>query len=364
MTIILDRKTFSEQFAAVAACCPSRTTNDVLKNVLLIADGSNALKLIAFDGEVCIQYKIDNIGEACKVLIPTARFLQILREVNEEKLELDVSEKDKLLVKSGNSTFNLQVADASAYPKTTEFSDSNYFRISTPALKHCIRHTIFATDGDSTRYALGGIQVNCGKDEITFAATDSHRLSVSHARSSTSNLTAQPVVAPRAAMKLLERSASCDETKIAVHPNDIAFESGPISITALLVTGRFPDYRKVIPRNDDIKSRVMLVAKHVAAIVRQANIATDEESRGIDLKFTKTELIVSSGAKEIGQAKVRMPISYEGEELTIKFDGRYVAEYLKTVGEQSIEIGLIDREDRVLFTVGDWQHVMMPMSKD
>ncbi|WP_397570621.1 DNA polymerase III subunit beta [Schlesneria sp. T3-172] len=361
--IEFDLKAFADSFATVAACVSARTTKDILKNVLFISDGSQ-ITLTASDGEVHMRMQVDVAAEKCQSLIPAARMLSVLRELNVEAVELTPSD-GKLHIKSGSATFDLQTADPKEFPPVPAFKASSYFKLDSVSLRKMIRQTIFACDEASARYALGGIQIECGPHRTTLAATDSRRLCVVSAMSGVEGHveTIIPVI-PKRAMQLVEKSIHDTECHISIQTNDVAFRSGPVTILSQVIQGRFPDYRKVVPTQDSLRSRVQLIPKHVASLVRQANIATNEESRGVDLKFTKTELVVSSGAAEIGQAKVRMPISYDGPELTITLDGRYLGEYLKGLDETSIEVGLIAADDRVLFSQGDYLHVIMPLSRE
>jgi DNA polymerase III subunit beta len=361
--ITLDLKAFADKFATVAACVPSRTTKDVLKNVLMVSDGEE-ITLLASDGEVHIRSQLDVAAEKITSLIPAARLLSILRELTVEKLELSPSE-GKLHVKSGSANFDLQTGDPKEFPPIPGFDFDSFAKIESATLRRMIRQTIFACDEASTRYALGGIQIECGAHLTTLAATDSRRLCVVSAMSGTVGDPTNVVpVVPKRAMSLVEKAMGETECQISIHANDIAFRSGPVTIVSQLVQGRFPNYRLVVPKQDAIRSRVLLIPKHVASLVRQANIATSEESRGVDLKFTKTELIVSSGTADIGQAKVRMPISYEGAEMTITLDGRLLGEVLKVFDETSVEVGLIAADDRVLFSQGEFKHVIMPLARE
>jgi DNA polymerase-3 subunit beta len=109
----------------------------------------------------------------------------------------------------------------------------------------------------------------------------------------------------------------------------------------------------------------MVVSPFYAAI-RQAQIVTNEESRGVDFAFTKGQLTLKSLVAEIGQSTVELPISYEGDDLTITFDPRFVAEFLRILSpETNIQLRLVDSESAaVLSTEDDYTYVIMPLSRD
>lgn len=361
-----DLKTFTEQFASVAACCPSRTDREVLKNVQMFSAGDGFAMLLASNGEVHMRRTIEAKCDGMRTLLPSNRLLAILRELDSGTLELGAS-SGKISVKAGSAKFDLQVASADEFPEVPEFDDDQQIAVNSMELRNMLRRTLFATDADSTRYALGGVQFQFNGGSLTLASTDSRRLSVIECLCSKHGLTgfAPASVIPAAALKLLDKCLTSDgEVLVSVKSNTASFSFDGVSISCQLVQGRFPDYRRVVPEQSQIRGRVLIVAKSLASLVRQANITTDETSRGIDLTFTEKDLTASSGVKGIGQSRATMPISYQGPKLTMTFDGRYLGEFLKVAGDETVDVQLIASDDRALFVSGGWTHVIMPLSKD
>ncbi|MFO1041511.1 MAG: DNA polymerase III subunit beta [Planctomycetaceae bacterium] len=369
MQLTCQRASLTNAFQTVAGVVPSRTTKDILKNVKLMATGGK-VTLIGTDSEIGLRCDVpdvvaDSSGEA---LLPTARVLSVLRELNEDVVKLEIT-SDAIWIRCGYSEFRLSAEDPADFPPVATFGDEEYFVATAATLRQLIRRTIFATDTESTRYALGGVQIELTSEKATFAATDSRRLAVvSGACRVVGGATppaAAPVV-PSKAMTLIERSLGEGETEvhIAIHPNDIAVRCGGTTITSQLVQGRFPDWRKVVPGNFSAKID-MVVAPFYGAI-RQAMIVTNEESRGVDFTFTKGLLKLSSQAADIGQSKVELPIAYEGEDVKITFDPRYVADFLKALENSSqFHFQLISHEDpAVLATDDGYTYVIMPLSRD
>lgn len=357
-----DRKAFQERFALVGACVPSRTTKDVLKNVLVQHDGSE-LSMTASDGECHIRSEMESNGEKFAALLPHARVMQILNEVTAETITLNCDAAHIELI-CGPSRFRLGVEDPKNYPQVPTCDRNEPVKVSGSDLRRMLSHTRFCTDMDSTRYALGGVQFGFAHGRLTLAATDSRRLSVDSA------LAAIPgdhegivVVVPMAAVKLLEKAATA-EVEIVPRHNDISFFCEDTTIITQLVTGRFPDWKKVVPSDASFNGRLSLVAKHWWSLIRQASITTNEESRAVDCQFTKEELICTSTTADIGSSKSRQPIAYDGKEMTLSVDPRYLGDFLKAAGDASVEVKLIASDDRMLMEVGEWRHVIMPISRD
>ncbi|MFO0917758.1 MAG: DNA polymerase III subunit beta [Planctomycetaceae bacterium] len=136
-------------------------------------------------------------------------------------------------------------------------------------------------------------------------------------------------VIPAKGMQLIEKSLGDgeEEVHLALHANDVTVWCGKTVISCQLVQGRFPEYRKVIPTSP--RTTIDLPVGPFYSAVRQAQIVTNEESRGVDFTFTKGTLRLSSKATDIGQSKIELPISYDGDDVTITFDPRFVADFLR-----------------------------------
>ena len=369
MQLTCQRNSLTTAFQTVSGVVPTRTTKDILKNVKLQIGGGKAT-LIGNDSEIGMRCDVpdvesDSRGEA---LLPTSRVLAVLRELTDDVVKLEVT-GDATWIRCGYSEFRLSAEDPADFPPVATFEDADYFVVPAAALRLMIRRTIFATDSESTRYALGGIQMELGPEKLTLAATDSRRLAVVTAASSIVGRPEIPAVSPvipSKAMGLIEKilGDGTGEAHIALHQNDIVVRCGGTTIASQLVQGRFPDYRKVVP--DSYNSTIDMVVAPFFSAVRQAMIVTSEESRGVDFEFGNGTLRLNSQAADIGQSKIEMPIAYDGPDMTITFDPRYVADFLKVLDAGSqFHLKLISHDDRAsLVTDDNYTYVVMPLSRD
>lgn len=369
MKLNCSRSLLSAAFQIVGSVVPSRTPKEILRNVKLsLADGRATL--LGTDQEVGIRYEIpgvetDSVGE---VLLPTQRVNSILREVQDDQIEIEVNE-EALWIRTSQSEFRLSVEDPAEFPDVPAFADESYYVVPGKTLKQGIQRTIFATDVESTRYALGGILMDVNSDQFTLAATDSRRLAVYHAtcsaEGSVSEEAGQPVI-PSKAMSLIEKSIHDDDesVKIAIHQNEVLIQSGTSTIYARLVEGRFPRYQDVIPA--EFKVQIDLVTGRFLSAVRQAQIVTNEESRGVDFDFSDGTLTLTSVGQDVGSSKIELPISYEGESISVTFDPRFVQDFLRVLDSAgSISVNLIDGNTAAVFKADEnYTYVVMPLSRD
>ena len=293
--------------------------------------------------------------------------MAILRELTDDGVEFDVSD-DRVEIRAGHSQFQLSAEDPAEFPQVAEFNESSYHAVPGPVFREAIRRTIFATDIESTRYALGGILLELGDEGVALVATDSRRLALQKApcksEGSPEDGNSTPVV-PRTAMSLIEKSIDDDsDVLVAVHQNDVVVKSGHSTIYSRLVEGRFPRYGDVIP--SESSHTIDLVVGPFYAAVRQAQILTNEDSRGVDFNFSEGTLRLHSEAADAGSSNIELPIGYDGDAMAIKFDPRYVADFLKNFEpEKQVALHLIDAESAAVFRTDDnYTYVIMPLARE
>jgi len=369
MNLVCSRQLLATALATVSGVVPTRTTKDILKNVKLIVNNGVAT-LIGTDQEVGIRYQLPEIQSSSsgEVLLPTQRVTSILRELQDAEVTIEANERS-LKIRSGQSEFKLSVEDPAEFPEVTAFQEKDYHIVVGSVLKQGIQRTIFSTDVESTRYALGGVLMELRKDSVTLAATDSRRLAVYHAAASAHGRVSEEVVAPvvpAKAMQLIERSIQSgdQEVHIALHANDVLVRSGNSTIYARLVEGRFPRYQDVIP-NDYTRTVSFVVGPFLSA-VRQAMIVTNEDSKGVDFAFDSGSLTLKSSASDVGTSNIQLPISLEGDDVSVTFDPKFVAEFLRVLDSSSqVTLKMVDENSAAVFTADEnYTYVVMPLARD
>lgn len=367
MTITIDLKQFRKQFASSAEAVPSRTNRDVLKSVLLVSTGTT-IEMAASDGEQHIKSVIQYDGEPETILIPAALMRQVLNELTDETLTLSIDDTE-LTVKSGSTVFRLQTGDANDFPTVPSFNAQAYHEMDAAVLKSMIRKTIFAVDNDSTRYALGGIQIELFADKIVMAATDSRRLSVIEGACQAvenPSIDINRNVVPSDAMRLLDKTLSDGGlVKIAFTKTGVSFMVGDVSISSQLVQGRFPNYEAVLPKESQFTRRLTLVVQPFARLLSAVRVMESAESKGVTLTISNGTMAAKSTTSEIGEAKAEMPIAFDGEPVKIHVSGQYLSELCKACDPgQQLDVGIIGSDDRIVFSVDGLRHVIMPLSRD
>lgn len=371
MKLSCEREKLLSAFATAATVAPSRSPKAVLCNIKLEADGERAV-LTATDMEVGIRIEVGEVDvqQAGAVLLPVQRFGSLLRESSDERLMIHVDERG-MQVKGERSQYKMPVANPAEFPGIATFEVETYFALPARLLKELIRRTLFATDTESSRYALGGVLLELESGKVTAVGTDGRRLAKMECAGSAvggePSAEGNNIIVPTRSMQLIERAMTDGEAEVrlASRGNDIMIRSPRATIYSRLVEGRFPKWRDVFPKRRDSISIPITVGPMYSAL-RQASIVTDQDSRGIDFKFGDGSLILSGSTAEVGESRVELPVPYDGDPITVAMDHRYVEDFLRVLdAEQVFTLEIKDAESAAVFSTEDgYAYVVMPLARD
>ena len=334
MKIKINRESFFKVFQIAAAVAPARSPKTILQNIKLDVTADTVI-LTATDTEVGVRLTVPDpeIISQGNAVVPVSRLSMILRESNDEFLTINASE-DKILITGQNSRFELQAQDPEEFPEVASFDEEDFYEVHANVFKELIKRTLFATDSESSRYALGGVLLEMSDKTVIAVGTDGRRLAkmegsiekVGNPKPETAT------IVPSRAMQLMERILPEGDTKVQIstRANDLLMKGPSGVFYTRLVEGRFPKWRDVLPKREK-SNRIDIPVGQMYTALRQAAIVTSEESRGVDFTFKDGSLVLTNNTAEVGQSRIEMPVSYSSDELTITLDHRYVADFLKVL---------------------------------
>jgi DNA polymerase-3 subunit beta len=370
MKATCNREKLQWAFQIAAMVAPSRSPKAILHNVKLELGDSGAT-LMATDMELGVRVEVEGIEVESPgaAVLPVDRFGPILRESTDEKLYLE-SDLRGTLIRGERSRFNLPGINPDEFPAVAEFGEEKYIEVSAALLRRLIERTIFATDTESSRYALGGILLEMDGKTITAVGTDGRRLAKMEGPATAVGgyeAGESMTIVPTRAMQLLDRALGDVEGDIQLAPraNDVLVKTPQVTVFSRLVEGRFPKWREVFPqRHESVK--IELTVGPVHAAVRQAAIVASEESRGIDLTFGGGTLVMVGQTAEVGQSRVELPIPYDGEPIEITLDHRFLGDFLRVLGaEGSFTLDVKNAEEAALCCTDDgYGYVVMPLARE
>lgn len=370
MKISCDREKFSSAFQTASMVAAGRSPKPILRNVKLEAGEEKAV-LLATDLETGIRVEVSGVEveQPGSVVLPSDRFGSILRETTDSKLALEADDRG-VTVRGERSEFQLPAEDPEEFPEVAQFDEKAYHVVAARLLREMIRRTIFATDNESTRYALGGMLLEFSGEGIIAVGTDGRRLAKMEgpANSIGGHETGENMtIVPTKSTHLIERCLADVDTEvfIAAHTNHVLIKAERTTIYSRLIEGRFPRWRDVFPQREGA-SRIEMPVGPLYSAVRQAAIVTSEESRGVDFHFAPGQLVITSRTPERGQSRVELPVPFDGAELSITLDPRYLTDFLKVLDlEKTFAFELKDSESAAVCTTDDgYGYVIMPLARD
>ena len=371
MKALCNREGLLNAFTMVTGVAPARSPKPILQNVKFVVDDDDGSTLLATDLEVGIRHRVLGVRVEVPgaIILPTAKVGSILRTSNDDELSIETVD-DQILIRGRYSEFKLPSDNPEHFPEVPDFAATSYHVVSAADLRRLIRRTSFATDPESTRYALGGCLIEFTAESLTMVGTDGRRLARMIAPAEIENdgpiPTGSPVV-PVKALKILERNINDDEAPVHIAiqaDKNVLVRTENAVIYSRLVEGRFPRYQDVFPTH--VENKVSVEVGPLRLAVEQASIVTSEESRGVDFNFSEGVLRLASQAADVGSSHVDLPIGYEGKAVEITFDPRYLTDALKTLDDAStVHIELIDSKNAAVFKTDDrYTYVVMPLTRE
>ena len=229
--------------------------------------------------------------------------------------------------------------------------------------------TIYAAARETSRYAINGVLWEKRAKRMHLVATDGRRLARAGGTVQQATSGDFEVIVPSKALNVFERvfGPGRDQGEwvvgINVRPNQIILRSGQRLLSTVLVEGNFPKYEDVIPRESNKRARVDRLELHGA--IKRAALLTSDEARAVKLAFGGNSLVITAQSPEQGEARVELPVEFEGEPLEIGFNPAFVNDALKALTsstvclelQDSFRPGVISGEDK-----DEFLYVVMPVS--
>ena len=345
-----------------------RSTLPILSNVLLDVSNSQ-LTITATDLDLIFVHQIKNIEviEEGKTTTVSSTIYDIVRKFSSgKKINLSLSDSNKLQIESEKSNFNLNCLSPSEFPLTDENFNDNEFFINSKSLLKLLNKCKFSVSNDETRHYLSGIYFHQTEVEdkkyLTSVATDSHRMSISKIRLD-KKINFEPIILPKKTIfQLVSLLDNYDgDVKISNVKSKIKFEFNNSILISKLIDGKFPNYIQVIPKNNKKKLEVDLKL-FLGSVDRVASVSLDKKD-GVKFSLTKDALNLSVNNTNSGDGNETLSVKFD-HDLEISFNSRYLIDVASQLDGEKIEIYFNDTGSPALVKdPGDFDsiYVVMPM---
>ena len=370
MKLTIERAALLKALGHVQSVVERRNTIPILSNVLLSADGGSlALAATDLDMEI-LDEALAAVGTGGQITAPAHTLYEIVRKLPDgADIELRFSGEDpRLAVAAGRSRFNLPVLPAGDFPVMSNEGLSDKITVEAAALARLIDRTRFAISTEETRYYLNGLYLHTvvenGETRLRAVATDGHRLALADMPAPEGAAGLPGVIVPRKtiqeARRLLEDADGTVDLQIS--QAKVRFEFGRAALTSKVIDGSFPDYMRVIPK-DNNKLVSVDNALFAEAVDRVATISA-EKSRSVKMGVEPGRMVLTVRNMEAGQAVEEIEIDYDGEPFEIGFNARYLLDVAGQIGGEMAEFRFADPASPTLVldpTDRGVQYVLMPL---
>jgi DNA polymerase III subunit beta len=337
MEITVSRQDLVRELTATQSVVERKTTIPILSNFLLEADGER-LAITATDLDQAIRtsaaVKVKKPGSCT---IPARKLYDYIKLLPDGEISIKLLENHWVQIRSGRSNTKMVGMARANFPQIPEFPSVAVTSVSTAALRTLIARTIFAISNEESRYTLNGALLILKAESLAMVATDGHRLSfVEKTSEALEGVSGEKrVLVPRKALQELQQlltNTEAEKIEFADDDHTLFFRVGHRTLSTRKLTGQFPNFEAVMPR-DNSKFAVVRSSELSSAIQRVAQFA-DERSGAIRLRLEANELKISANSTESGESEDTIDTPYTGEPLVVGFNSVYILDFLKALNNE------------------------------
>jgi DNA polymerase III subunit beta len=369
MEITVGKMELLRELSATQGVVERKTTIPILSNYLFEAAGDR-LALTATDLDLSLRTSCSaKVRKEGSCTIPARKLYDYVKLLPDAELTVKLLENHWVSIRCGRSHTKMVGMARANFPSLPLFPSAGVVKIPAPLLGAMIERTAFAVANEESRYTLNAALLVLKPESITMVATDGHRLAhIERAGENFEGISGEmKTLIPKKAMdelRLLLQARDVETVEFAKDESTLFFRIGPRLLTSRQLTGQFPNFEAVLPK-DNTRSISLHGEELGAAISRVAQFA-DERSRAVRIKLDKGELKLSASSTEAGESEDSLEISYDGEPLTIGFNAQYIIDFLRTTGTGDVRLELKDAQSAGQLRPAEsdqykYRYIVMPM---
>ncbi|MDH0718697.1 DNA polymerase III subunit beta [Acinetobacter junii] len=380
MRLKIAKESLLNVLSHVVGAVERRHTLNILSNVK-IQTTQQALTITGSDLEVELVASTTLADGACieagETTVPARKLVEICKSLPSAALiDLQITEDQRCILKSGNSRFVLGTLPAEDYPLlSTENSLGTQVQVTQRELKRLFEKTAFAMAVQDVRFYLTGTLLEIDQNQLRTVTTDGHRLALCEVLASSTAISSIQAIVPRKAVGELQRLLSIEDEQltlligrellnVTINTPSRDKEQGDITVrfTTKLIDGKFPDYRRVIPRGGD--KHVLITHDVFKQSLQRVAILSNEKLRGVFLNFSQDTLQLRANNPEQDEASEDLVIQYQDAPLEMSFNAQYILDVLSVLDGDDVRMSMTEANQSVLVqdpAHPDQTYVVMPM---
>jgi DNA polymerase-3 subunit beta len=368
MEFSITKNALQKELGFVQGIVERKNTIPALSNILIESVGENTIRLIGTDLDATLrceaEAEVQTPGSMC---VGARKLFDIVRTLPDAPVSFRKEENNWATVKCERSNFRLAGVERESFPEIPSFRSAPV-KMPAEVFKTFIDRTIFAITLEESRYTLSGAKFMLDKTGARMITTDGHRLAYIERKDlgEVAPKETMDTLIPRKTLAELNKLTTGYEGEISLgaDENHIYFEAGPRLLISRTLTGQFPNYEMVMPKNND--KVAIFDGAALGQAVRRVALMSDERTRAIRLHLVPGSLNIAAQTAEEGEAKETVATEYAGDEIEIGFNAQYLQDFLNGVGDGQVAFEFKDGNSQaqlrlVSDTDYDYRYVIMPM---
>ena len=369
MQFIVKRDSLLKSLNFVQGVIEKKNTLPILSNVLLQLK-EKKLYIVATDLDIEFYDEISDVKvlKEGSTTTSAAILYDILRKISSNSdLNFELKSENKLSLKSENSDFNLLCLPTDNFPTFSDEFEGQQIPLNNNKFLKLLNKTKIAISNDDTRHYLNGIYLHIteahGRNFLTGVATDSHRLSSSSLEVESADNFSSLILPRKTVYQICSLLTELtDKVFMQTSENKIKFTMGNMKLISKVIDGKFPDYKKVVPTNND-KLLILPSKDFINSIERVASVSLDRKE-GVKLAINKENVRLSVNSANSGDGNEIIKANFNSDDLNISFNSKYLIDIASEIEDKDLKMNLKDSVSPVLIEDNSDKnsyYVIMPM---
>lgn len=340
MKFIVSSSALLKQLQQINGVIGSNNVLPILEDFLFEID-KNKLTVVATDLETVMKIHMDiEAKDSGRVCIPAKILMDSLKNLPNQPLTFDIDKNFSIEITSDNGKYKVMGENPDNFPKEPPADDTTAFKVSSHHLLTAINKSIYAVSNDDLRPAMTGVFFELEKNGVTTVATDAHRL-VRYRLNNVKCTKSDSFIVPKKPLTLLKNSLpdNEDELTVSYNSNHLFVNHGDVELSCRLLDARFPDYKVVIPGDNPYKMTINRT--DFQAALRRVSIFSNKSTNLVTLAISGSELQLTAQDVDFSfEGNERMACQYDGDDITISFNARFLIEMLSATDSEEVRLEL------------------------
>ncbi|MCW5961050.1 MAG: DNA polymerase III subunit beta [Pyrinomonadaceae bacterium] len=344
MEFVIKQSALKDELGFVQGIVEKKSTIPVLSNILIESIGENTIRIVGTDLDVTIRCEVEaDIKTGGSICLQARKLFDIVRLLEDSDLHFKKDDNDWVSLDSGKSKFRLAGVSREQFPEVPTFKSAP-LKISAEIFNHFIQNTSFAITNEQSRFTLSGAKFMIDNGLARMVTTDGHRLAFIEREVSTDPSEKVDSLIPKKALMELTKIArdSSGDISFGEDDNHIYFEVEGRLLISRKLSGTFPNYEMVIPKDND--KVVTFDAEEMKNAIRRVALLADERTRSVRLTIKSGEIAIAAQSAEEGEAHEVVPANFAGDDVEIGFNSQYLQEFLNVATATAGENEEVEKE--------------------